>query len=113
MLHDAARVLKKHGPRLQVGVLAESAPKDAVNGVSQTKEESKAYPDIAAYYNPDTKGVMPSETQSWNSGGTAAILPREREKASFEVRLHNIFRDHGWSCLLRCPGGVCRCHRDS
>ena len=37
-------------------------------------------------YNPDTKGLEPSTTQSWNSGGTAGELVAERAKASFEVR---------------------------
>lgn len=38
----------------------------------------------AARYAPDVDGLAPSASESWNSGGTAAVLPRERELATFD-----------------------------
>ena len=38
-------------------------------------------------------GLTPSKTPSFNSGGTAAILPAERAKASFDVEKLTNFID--------------------
>lgn len=39
--------------------------------------------------------LEPSDTPSWNSGGTAGVLPKELQKATFEVEAMTNFLDGG------------------
>eukprot|EP01052_Picozoa_sp_SAG31_P012512 SAG31_NODE_733_length_12491_cov_7.073112_17_plen_131_part_00 len=43
----------------------------------------------------DTADLQPSEHPSWNSGGTAGILPAERAKATFDVEIMTNLLDGG------------------
>lgn len=74
-------VLEKYGPRMCVGALAAVAAVAAPVGVGGSEAAGGGeFPFVA-----DTAGLAGSEAQSWNSGGTAGELPRERAGASFDV----------------------------
>jgi hypothetical protein len=49
----------------------------------------------------DDKSLQPSEVEDWNSGGTAGILPAERELASFDTETMTRFLGGGMKEAIR------------
>jgi hypothetical protein len=49
----------------------------------------------------DDKNLEPSDIESWNSGGTAGVLPAERELASFDTETMTRFLDGGMKETIR------------
>lgn len=77
-------ILKEYGPALLVGELASTSQQECAPSTTST---ASSVPSIA--------DLKPSDTQSWNSGGTAHELPEERKKASFNIELLTNVLDGG------------------
>eukprot|EP00948_MAST-09A_sp_MAST-9A-sp1_P001675 g1675.t1 len=93
MLHRPD-ILRKFGNKLQVGVIGEKKEEAKTAEMeSETKNErhfGKWFPGQST--NAKAPSLEPME-QSWNSGGTSHLLPRERERATFSVNNMTLILD--------------------